>query len=415
MRWEWDVDGQIVSAQLNVFTGRETIVVDQTPVFDKINWRPRNEVPIDLRDGREAKVLVSARWGVAPRCVLTVGGVEVGPRVEGSFRQIPWWGKSVILSTAILLAAAIGFLLAWPSIHWIRGGWDVPPPRWTQADLHPLPPDGSNTWHLIGHSHDLPSFNLDRSLLGSELVPAAAIDVVDAALRQPTVAELLHRASTLRATPALASPRELGKFMGNDPFRLPRWHDWVLLSVKRKIEREPSTAANELAQLIPMWIQCANLARDGLTSFVCAVQARRDLELSLELAKVLEERDTRVRLATSIRDAPPLSAENAIIAEYITAYRGLESYRVNGKRTLLRGTDLKRTLANIDDEFTSVMAGNTCEERKLTQWSYNWGGQAFTKILTATLCAFAPRQLKVTAQVAELRVNAFAALAKPQN
>jgi hypothetical protein len=203
--------------------------------------------------------------------------------------------------------------------------------------------------------------------------------------------------------------------MGNDPFRLPRWHDWVLLSVKRKIEREPSTAANELARLIPMWIQCANLARDELTSFVCAVQARRDLELSLELAKVLEERDTRVRLATSIRDAPPLSAENAIIAEYITAYRGLESYRVNGKRTLLRGTDLKRTLANIDDEFTSVMAGNTCEERKLTQWSYNWGGQAFTKILTATLCAFAPRQLKVTAQVAELRVNAFAALAKPQN
>ena len=50
-------------AQLNVFSGRETIVVDRRPVFDKINWRPRNEVPIDLRDGREAKALVSARWG----------------------------------------------------------------------------------------------------------------------------------------------------------------------------------------------------------------------------------------------------------------------------------------------------------------------------------------------------------------
>ena len=51
MRWEWDVDGQIVSAQLNVFTGRETIVVDRRPVFDKINWKPRNEVLLIYETG----------------------------------------------------------------------------------------------------------------------------------------------------------------------------------------------------------------------------------------------------------------------------------------------------------------------------------------------------------------------------
>jgi hypothetical protein len=412
MRWEWDVDGQIVSAELNLLTGRETIAVDGAPAFDKISWSCRNEVPTDLRDGREAKVVISARWGFFPRCVLVMQDVEVDPRVRGSFRQIPWWGKSVILASVVLVAAGIGYLSVWPSIHWIRGGWDVPPPRWTQADLHPVLQEENNTWHLIGHSGDLPPFNLDRLLLGSEPIPAAAIDAVDGALRQPRVAELLYRASAIQTTPALASPHDRGTFMGDDILRLPGWHDWVLVSVKRKIQVEPTTAANELAELIPMWIQCVNLARDALTGFACAVQARRDLELSIELAKLVVERDARARLTTSIRDAPRLSAENVIIAEYVTAYRGLESYRANGESVFLLGTDLKRTLADIDDEFASVIAGNTCEERKPTQWSYNWGGQAVARSLTVTLCVFAPRQLKVAAQVSELRAQALAALSE---
>jgi hypothetical protein len=201
--------------------------------------------------------------------------------------------------------------------------------------------------------------------------------------------------------------------MGNDIFRLPGWHDWVLLSLKRQIEREPPTAANELAQLIPMWIQCANLARDELIYFVCAAQVRRDLELSLELAKVVEDLDARARLATSIREASTLSPANVIIAEYITAYRGLEAYRVNGKRIFLRRTDFKRTLADIDHTFMSLVAGNACEERHLTQWGYNWGGKVFAYIVTQPVCVYAPKLPTVTDEVAELRADVIAALSEP--
>ena len=140
--------------------------------------------------------------------------------------------------------------------------------------------------------------------------------------------------------------------------------------------------------------------------------ARRDLELTLELAKVLRDQNARARLAASIRDAPTLSPENVVIAEYIAAYRGLESYRLNGKEVFLRRTDLKRTLADIDHTFMSVMDGNLCEERDLTQWRYNWGGEVFAKILTSPVCMHAPRRLKVTEEVARLRANALSALSK---
>ncbi len=272
MRWEWDVDGQIVSAELNLCTGRETIAVDETRAFDKISWRLRNEVPIDLRSGREARVVVSARWGVIPGCVLEIEGVELDPRVGATSGQIPWQGW-VIVASVLLLAASLFVLLVWPCIHRVRGGGVVPPPRWTEANLLALPRDSSNVWHLIGHSHDVPPFNLDRSLLGPELVPASAVDSVDSALQQPRVAELMqqprvaelmHQAAEVRAKPALASPHNPEEPTGDDWLRLPIWHDWILLSLKREIDREPSTAANELAQLIPMWIQCANLARDGI-------------------------------------------------------------------------------------------------------------------------------------------------------
>jgi hypothetical protein len=308
-----------------------------------------------------------------------------------------------------VLVAELCFFL-WPYIHQVRGGSVVPPPRWTEADLLALPDDEDNAWHLIGHSHDVPPFDLDGSLLGADMIPSRLIDSADAALRQPRVAELLHQARAVRAKPTLASPHTVSESIGEDLLRLPEWHHWVLLSTKLKVEKEPSTAADELAQLIPMWIQCANLARYGLTYFACAVQARRDLELSLELAKVLVDEDARLRLAASIREAPTLSPENVFIAEYVRAYRGLESYRVNGKETLLRRTDLNRTLASIDRVFLAAMAGDECEESQLTQWGYNWGGKAVAKLLTTPVCIQAPRFHTVTEQVTKLRSDALKAL-----
>lgn len=313
----------------------------------------------------------------------------------------------------ILLGELCFFL--WPYVHQLRGGSDVPPPRWTEADLLALPDYEDNAWHLIGHSHDLPPFDLDGALLSADMIPSRLIDSADAALRQPQVAELLHWATAVRAKPTLASPHKVAASVGEDLLRLPEWHHWVLLSAKRKVEREPSTAADELARLIPMWIECANLARYGLTYFACAVQARRDLELSLELAKVLFDEDALLRLAASIREAPTLSPENVFIAEYVRAYRGLESYRVNGKKTFLRRTDLKRTLEGIDQTFLTAMAGEECEERELRRWGYNWGGNAFAKILTAPVCTQAPRFHAVTEQVGKLRADVLNALSNPSD
>jgi len=173
------------------------------------------------------------------------------------------------------------------------------------------------------------------------MIPSRFIESVDAALRQPRVAELLHQARAVRAKATLASPHTVAEFTGEDFLRVRAWHDWVLVSAKRNVLREPSAAADHLARLIPKWIHCANHARYGFTFFACAVEARRDLELSLELAEVLFDEDALLRLAASIREAPALSPENVFIAEYVRAYRGLESYRVNGKKTFLRRTDLK--------------------------------------------------------------------------
>ena len=309
----------------------------------------------------------------------------------------------------LLLFTELCFFL-WPHVHQLRGGRDVPPPRWTEGDLLALPDDEDNAWHLIGHSHDLPPFHFYGSLLDGDTIPSHLIDTADAALKQPRVAELLHRAQAVRAKPTLASPHDLEESTAGDVLRLSEWHYWVVLSARRKLEREPSTAADELAHQIPLWIQCANLARDGLAYSVCAAQARRDLELSLVLAKILADEGARSRLVASIRNAPELSPRNALIAEYVRAYRGLESYRVNGKKTLLRRTDLNRTLEEIDQTFLAALDGNECEESQLTQWGYTWGGKAVAKLLTAPVCIYAPRFHTATEQVGKLRSDALKAL-----
>ncbi len=335
MRWEWDVEGQIVTADLNPVTGREIVSVDGTAVFDGFSWKFRREIPLDLGEGNEAKVVAWSRWGLTPGCVLEIDGIRAEPRLVGGIHQLPWWGKLFLVGLRVMLAAGLIYFIVLPGVHWIRGGMTLPRARWSEADLVWLPPDDANAWYLVGSSQSIPDFNLDRELLGKERIPASDIDLTDAALRQPAVAHVLHQAAGVREWPQLVPPPRIDPEGATDVMRLPAWHDWVLISLKRKMDREPAAATDDLAALIPMWIQCANLARDGLNYFACAVQARRDLELVLELADTLYDQGARTRLADAIRDAPPLSSRNALIAEYVAAYRGLDSYRVNGKRTFL--------------------------------------------------------------------------------
>lgn len=415
MRWEWDVEGQIVTADMNPLTGREIVSVDGTAVINRLSWRFRSEIPLNLGEGNEAKVVAWARWGLVPACVLEIDGIRAEPRLVGGIHQLPWWGKLCLAALGVWLVIGLVFFIVLPGVHRIRGGTTLPAARWSEADLVSLPPDDANAWYLVGSSQSIPNFNLDRELLGRERIPASDIALTDAALRQPGVAHTLHQAASVRAWPQLAPPSRIDPYETTDVFRLPAWHDWVLLSLKRKVDREPAAAAADLAALIPMWIRCANLARDALDYSVCAVQARRDLELLLELADTLHDRGARTRLADAIRDGPPLSSRNMLIAEYIAAYRGLDSYRVNGKRTFLAWTDLKRTLADIDQAFAMLAAGKSCQEIEPQLWHYNWGGEAFAMLLTSSACVAGPYVVEVTEEVAELRDRALFVLDESPN
>jgi len=415
MRWEWDIEGQVVAADLNPVTGREIVSVDGMAVFDRFSWRCRSEIPLDLGGGNEAKVVAWSRWGLVPSCVLEIDGIRAEPRLVGGVHQFPWWGKLCLAALGVWLVIGLVFFIVLPGVHRIRGGTTLPEARWSEADLVSRPPDDANAWYLVGSSQSIPHFNLDRALLARERIPARDIDLTDAALRQPGVAHVVHQAAGVRAWPPLAPPPRIDPYETTDVMRLPAWHDWVLVSLKRKMDREPAAAADDLAALIPMWIRCANLARDGLNYVGCAVQARRDLELVLELADTLYDQGARIRLADAIRDAPPVSFRNTLIAEYIAAHRGLDSYRVNGKRTFLLWTDLKRTHADIDEAFAMLAAEKSCEKIEPALWHYNWGGEVFAMILTSSACSAGPRVVKVTEEVAELRDRALFVLAERPN
>ena len=124
MRWEWTVDGQVVTADLSLLTGRETIAVDGTPAFDKVSWKLRNEVPIKLESGRDARVTVSLQWMVIPKCVLEVDGVEVEPQVGRQWTKAPWWAWPFVVACLAIpfytlggaLPAALG--LGGATLNW---------------------------------------------------------------------------------------------------------------------------------------------------------------------------------------------------------------------------------------------------------------------------------------------------------
>jgi hypothetical protein len=135
MRWEWTVDGQVVSADLGLLTGRETIAVDGIPAFDKVSWKLRNEVPIELRSGRDATVTVSLQWMVIPRCVLEVDGVGIKPQVGRQWTKAPWWAWPFVVACLAIpfytlggaLPTAIGFGGA--ALNWTVANreWHVAP------------------------------------------------------------------------------------------------------------------------------------------------------------------------------------------------------------------------------------------------------------------------------------------------
>lgn len=308
------------------------------------------------------------------------------------------------------IAGSVIILFGWPSLHRILGGDTVPPPRWTEADLSPLPEPDDNAWFLVPPKDELPRFDLDGELLEESPIPPDDLPSVDAAFDRPAVAELLRRASEVEAAPSLASPVPTLDRDSGDILKLEEWHRWVFVSVKRKAESDPAAAARELGQLIRKWTECANLARHELTYLVCGHQSKRALELALRLAPTVDDPDARDALAMAIRESGTPSPRNAIIAEHLRAHDGLATYQETGKRAWLRRTDFRRTWADIDESFARVLAGDECDERDTVSWGYNWGGRLFARLLTISVCVSYPHLKRITEEVDQLRHQTLAVL-----
>jgi hypothetical protein len=108
MRCEWHIDEQTVSADLNLLTGRETIALDGDIIFDKISWKFRNEVPVKLRSGRDAKTVVRMKYGLIPNIILLVDGVEIAPTTQGTSKPVPWWGWVFVGACVVLPIVTVG-------------------------------------------------------------------------------------------------------------------------------------------------------------------------------------------------------------------------------------------------------------------------------------------------------------------
>ena len=232
----------------------------------------------------------------------------------------------IIAGVAMLLLVAI---TAWAAVHRIRGGAELPPPKWTEADLVPLPPDAENAWGLIGPLDELPDFTIDPALWDDSVpIPEAAQAAVDAELARPEVRALLAEVPAVLERPYLSPPDTLAD-VPVDMIQVQQWRLWVGLWLNRNLERDPELAAGVLSKLFPLWIQCTNSARNAVTFMLCADGAKRDLDSmfrTAESASRVGDSESLALLRAAVDDTPPISSSNLMVGRYIWEYRSLRSF-----------------------------------------------------------------------------------------
>ena len=401
--WEWRVDGQVVSAKLSLLTGRETIAIDGTSVVDRISWRLRNEVPLRFDSGRGGRVGVSVGWNLGPRCVLEVEGEMIEPHirpVRSKVRRV-----AVSLGLALLLAF-LGLAIA-PRL---LGGSELPPPRWAARDLTPIPDEGDNAWYAITGS--LEPLDYDRWLLDDrERISPSDLQAAKEDLAQPEVVALLPQIPEVLERKELAVPDD--EASRAKLLQLFTWRYWLALSLSSEIKDDPSEVARTLTQTLPMWLNCANNAREILVYMVCAKNVRRDLTLMLGALEYLprEEDETRGLIEAAVREAPTLATENTMRASYIESY-GLLSALTERHHLWV---DKRATVGKFNQLLSPGPSKTFCSAPRETNiykalYTYNYLGDAFATAAAGYSCVGLDRLNATIDSVADAKRELLTAL-----
>jgi hypothetical protein len=397
-RWEWRVDEQVVSAELINWMGRATIAVDGVRLARKYVWGFATKIPLKLPGAGDAVVIVSTRWNLTTRLTLEVEGQAVEPRVVPRMSTV----QRVFVGIFGLAYATVAILAVAP---WILGGSDIPPPKWNEQDLAPMPREQDNAWYAMLDGADVPDWG-DRCLLDDhERIPPSDLQTAEEELARLDVAALLAKVPDVLSRPVLAFPPEDGSAR---VLQLRDWRYWLALSLSRRIEREPGLAAEVLVRTLPMWVDCANRARNVVVYFVCAMHAERDLIL---LAQTLEymgstRQENRDAMRTAVADSGLLSAENVTRASYIEAY---ELLRTSTSDTHLF-VDKRDTLAAFDQMVERASPDADCEkpvefELWRALYRYNHGGMLFAENNARSYCIDVERITDVTQSVSDARTH----------
>jgi hypothetical protein len=404
--WEWRVDGQVVSAKLNLLTSRETIAIDGTTVLDRISWRLRNEVPLQFDSGRGGRVVMSVGWNLGPRCVLEVEGETIEPHIRPVLSKV----RRVVISVGLaLLVAFLGLMIA-PGL---LGGSELPPPRWTARDLTPIPDEEDNAWHAItGPAEPLA---VERWLLDErERISPSDLQAAKEDLAQPEIVALLAHMPEVLERSELAVPDDEASRAKS--LQLHTWRYWLALSLSSEIEREPVEAVRTLTQTLPMWINCANGARGGVVYMICAKHVRRDLALMLSALEHLPrgENETRVVIEAAVREAPTLTTENIIRASYIESY-GLLAALTERHHVWV---DKRATVGRFNRLLSPSPSKTFCDARRETDiykvlYTYNYLGDAYATAAARYSCIGLDQLNATIESVADARGELLVALERP--
>lgn len=317
----------------------------------------------------------------------------------------------------ILTGAIVGVVLAltaWGAVYRIRGGAELPPPKWTEADLAPLPPDSDNGWELIGPLSGMPDFTPRVALWDVAIpIPTGARAWVDAELERPEVRALLAKVPAVLERGYLFPPDTM-----NDPdvdtTRMHQWHRWMVFWLNRTLETDPESAAAILSKLYPLWVRSANVAGDDITFAMCVSAAKTDLDLMVrvvESAFAVGDTGPVERLRSILKDTPPISLQDLRVASYVRGYRELDAITSDTDGLPI---DFRETFDRFNAYFEPDPVESLCathdDEQGHPFLAYNGLGRRAAKAAAGLHCAFEPNRREAVRAVSEKQQKLSATL-----
>lgn len=303
---------------------------------------------------------------------------------------------------------ALGLIpLGWALIHTVRGGIELPAPKWTEADLVSFPPVAANAWYAMWSLETMPAlaFDIQARDDGSPMLEKDRA-TIEAELNRDAVQELLATLPDVLEKPVLAQPFEVGP--GNhEALRTDRWWTWIELSLASQLETRPVLVAERLTKLFPLWVACANAARTTVPYVICTDAAKRDLVLMGRAASVLSRYgDTRglEQMRATLLQTPVVSPNNQERAEYIQLYGVVDSIVSDNIPFMI---DLRDTIETLNGYFDPALVEGLCaswsEHKRIPLYTYNGIGRQLATDLGTGSCPPRGHVQKVTRALQEAR------------